>query len=98
MTHASGLFQPFLLGMVLNYCLLLLVGKLTSMLSWCIAAVDGKQKARLVGGDKFAVDISGPTHPAAFVKDAMNGWAHCNTLSGISYTHISLMGMPGCRL
>ncbi|KAK9829410.1 hypothetical protein WJX72_005680 [[Myrmecia] bisecta] len=43
--------------------------------SFTIQAVDGKQNARIVGGDKFEVEVSGPSTspPKTLVKDNMDG-------------------------
>ena len=40
------------------------------------AAVDGKNNARLLGGDVFEVEITGPENctPKAEVTDNNNGW------------------------
>ena len=46
----------------------------------CYAAVDGKNNARLMGGDTFDIEISGPGNaaPKAEVTDNNDGWAPCD--------------------
>ena len=46
------------------------------------AAVDGKNNARLLGGDVFEVEVTGPGNsvPKANVTDNNNGCAHCPSL------------------
>ena len=55
------------------------LSQIASMQATCFcAAVDGKNNARLLGGDTFDVEITGPGNsaPKADVTDNNNGWEH----------------------